>query len=554
MSPQHPGPPIGMSSTTQTTIKWVTRVPFGSLPVQEITLHPATIEQSFIITWAISRSKKGMRLSLAHQGMLFHIVISSTTALGKALFDSVQDCWSENTRKEMFGARDWSGRPRLGVLLFEKELQAAAPVEDALLAKVEVALEDLLLQAGQGPKPFSSGQQLWLEAIWIQPDNPDSALLLEVVGDIFRDLIPNRLHSLTDTDWATVPGIDLSSVKGYFLQQGYYKDDILPVYVSIDGEVRQAMLKTRSFGADVGSGPVALDRNAMFTMEIFRGELDLLCNLPPHPNVLGAPLALVTVAVEQQQDGANSNDSPRESLKLVGWLHPFLRTATEKSPFFSWTEEGIRHSIRHVLDLFRGLQHLFQQGFVHPDIKEANCLFDARDSPDGVERLVVIDLQPRKDYHCYDGPDPPEAQGHWEAAPGEDGTVVYTHKDKAEYCGNKILTVWKSMPEALERIIVYNAGVVASRLIVFRLMFPWLPEGSERSFSRLAVREPPQPGANAELDASEALIPVRVREVIQRCVSYDPRDRPLMTEVIQELEAVVASQEVARKAALSEHA
>ncbi|KAK0554951.1 hypothetical protein OC846_001902 [Tilletia horrida] len=553
MSPQHPGPPIGMSSTTQTTIKWVTRVPFGSLPVHPSALHPVTIEQSFIITWAISRSKKGMRLSLAHQGMLFHIVIPSTTVLGKALFESVQDCWFEKARKAQLGLRDWSGRPRVGVSFFLKELQAAAPVEDALLSKVEVALEDLLVQATQGSKPFSSGQQLWLEAIWSQPDNPDSALRLEVVGDVFRDLIPNRLHSLTDTDWATVPRIDLSSVKGYFLQQGYYKDDILPVYVSIDGEVRQAMLKTRSFGPDVGSGPVALDRNAMFTMEIFRGELDLLCNLPPHPNVLGAPLALVTVTVQEPEGNTNSDDPPRDSLKLVGWLHPFLRTVTEKRPFFSWTEEGVRHSIRHVLDLFRGLQHLFQQGFVHPDIKAANCLFDGRDSPDGVERLVVIDLQPRKKYECDDGPHAPEVQGHWDAAPGEDGTVVYTYKDKAEYCGNKILTAWKSMPEALERIIVYNAGVVASRLIVFRLMFPWLPEGSEVSFTRLVVREPPQPGANAELDASEALIPPQIREVIQRCVSYDPRDRPLMTEVIHVLEDVVASQEVARKAALSEH-
>ncbi|KAK0552197.1 hypothetical protein OC845_001813 [Tilletia horrida] len=542
-----------MTSQTRTTTNWVTRVPFGSLAVHPIAHHPVTMEQSFIITWAISRSKKGMRLSLAHQGMLFHIVIPSTTALGKALFESVQDCWFENTRKERLGARDWSGRNRLATSFFEKELRAAAPVEDALLSKVEVALEDLLVQDRQGSKPFSSGQQLWLEAIWVQPDNPDSALRLDVVGDIFRDLIPNRLHSLTDTDWAGVPRIDLSSVKGYFLQQGYYKDDILPVYASMNEEVQQAMLKTRSFGADVGSGPVTLDRNAKFTMDIFRGELDLLYDLKPHPNVLGSPLALVTVTVQEQEDQTHSDDPPRDCIKLVGWLQPLLRISTQKGPFDSWTEEGIRHSIRHVLDLFRGLQHLFQQGFVHPDIKEANCLFDARDSPDGVERLVVIDLQPRKKYECDDGPHAPEVQGHWEAAPGEDGTVVYTYKDKAEYCGNKILTLWKSMPEALERIIVYNAGVVASRLIVFRLTFSWTSKDTVGSFSRLVAREPPQPGANAALDASEALVPPQVRELIQRCVAYDPRDRPLMTEVIQELEDVVASQEVARKAVLSEH-
>ncbi|KAE8229817.1 hypothetical protein CF326_g5203 [Tilletia indica] len=246
------------------------------------------------------------------------------------------------------------------------------------------------------------------------------------------------------------------------------------------------------------------------------------------------PLALVTIRTHERSgedslfpEGSNGSSNT----KLVGWLHHHHRRwHVDRSPFAYRSEEAVSYKLRYAYELRCGVQHLVHHGFYHPDLGLENTLF--ADTPPN-DRLIIMDLQPYEEYHNKNGPEAPKVVGHWNARLNENGWLVYVRSEGGpEDRGATILDDWKGMPEALERLIVFNVGSMLGVLLDIRLVFPWTHHHPRRT----QLLKAPEAGTDPARDAWEDLIPGPVRELAQRCSAFDPRERPLLQEMVAALQ------------------
>ncbi|KAE8217100.1 hypothetical protein CF319_g8734, partial [Tilletia indica] len=268
---------------------------------------------------------------------------------------------------------------------------------------------------------------------------------------------------------------------------------------------------------------------------LFWGELKVLSTLPPHPNVMPAPLALVTIRTHERPSGDSlfpEGSKGSSNTKLVGWLHHhYRRWFVDRSPFAFRSEETVSYKLRYAYELCSGVQHLVHHGFYHPDLGLENTLL-AGTPPD--DRLMVMDFEPYEAFHNRNGPEAPEVVGLWNACINGKGQLVYVRAEgEAEDRGDTILDDWKGMPEALERLIVFNVGSMLGILLDIRLVFDQALDILKRDIQLLQT---PEFGADPARDAWEARIPVPVRELAQRCSAFDPQERPLLQELVAVLQ------------------
>ncbi|KAE8213071.1 hypothetical protein CF327_g3363 [Tilletia walkeri] len=494
-------------------LQWLTKSPFGSVPVLSAHDQIPSLENpavAAVMTWSINMFWKACRLTLVHQGILLHLKVNSNNPYGELFYKIEAPCWARNNISDTFDY--WVPRNSRG---FEGVI-GTKEKEDELLALVEKALPRLL-------DGVSTGSQLWAQVV-VEPSNGAGLPQVELVGDIFRRLMMRDLPALSEGDFDKVPRLDMSDLAGYCLRSGWMKDNVLPVLVRLrDGEgITEAVFKTIDVPDDYEDWNENEAQVTNVGKDLFWGELGLLTSLPPHPNVMTAPLALITISHAE-------NDAT--TTKLVGWLQHEYREFVSPSAG-TGTEAAAMRSLRFAYELCLGIQHLVKHGFYHSDLAVENCLWAGTPPND---RLMVIDLQPMENYHNKNGPDAPEVQGYWNVNVDSDGKVVYRRSEgDPVHCGDYIFDEWKPMPEALERLLVFNIGSIISILLNIRLVFSWVPP--DEHLRRTHLREAPQVGADPVRDAWEALIPQAVRDLAEQCSSYDPRERPLLQDVISALE------------------
>ncbi|KAE8222587.1 hypothetical protein CF319_g4241 [Tilletia indica] len=509
-------------------LNWVARWPFGSLSVLDADTHPPHPEDSAILCWAIHIPQKAVRLSLAHRGVLIHLVLRSDTTYGKLVYDTVEPTWQRKQDDYDF----WVPR-QVDQHTFSLSVQKA---EDDILDLCEQSSTRIFEQAQLGDPP--TGSQLWAE-VDSDSDSTDASggPQVNLVGDLFRELLVRDLPFISDHDFADLPKIDISAIAGYHLKRRYMKDSVLSVLASTDSTTQptQLILKTIEIPTSFRESTDSSSLMCPDEVKLFRGELEILSTLTPHPNVMPAPLALVTIRIPERSSGDSvfhegSKDSPKT--KLVGWLHHHHRDWLGKSPFTFRTKKAATYKLRYAYELCCGIQHLVCHGFYHPDLGVENTLFAGTPPND---RLMVMDFEPFEDYRNKNGPEAPEVVGHWNPSINENGDLVYIRSDdEPVYRGNTIFNDWKEMPEALERLIVFNLGSALGKLLDIRLVFPW----TTRSHLRRGIQllQAPEVGADPARDVWEDLIPDPIREMTQRCSAFDPRERPLLQELVAALQ------------------
>ncbi|CAD6888691.1 unnamed protein product [Tilletia controversa] len=195
------------------------------------------------------------------------------------------------------------------------------------------------------------------------------------------------------------------------------------------------------------------------------------------------------------------------------------------------------YRLRYAYQLCCGVQHLFKHGFCHGDLGLRNVLIAG--SPPN-DRVMVMDFEPVEGYHNKNGPTAPEVGGYWVVFTDErDGSTMYAHCDgEPVWEGGTIFVDWESIPEALERLMICNIGSMFSALLNVRVVFSWGPNRMHRD---IQLKQDVVVGADPICDAWEASLPVDVRELTQRCCAYDPRERPLLDDVVEQLKKYVDS-------------
>ncbi|CAD6898347.1 unnamed protein product [Tilletia laevis] len=276
----------------------------------------------------------------------------------------------------------------------------------------------------------------------------------------------------------------------------------------------RALLKTFHIPTN---GTMAADHAAALADPL--REAEILSGLPPHPNVMPAPLALITVADhEMNTDIVRSNGD-----RLVGMILPFFSggNATDIQHCLS-----VETELRYCFEFVSGLHHIYSHGFVMDDISRKNALLSA---PPPNDRMIIIDLEPLKVYYNLDGDPPPEISGHWIASM-QGGQLHYTHSEVRTNKEKTIRAELAAMPEAMERLGVFNVGCVLSQLLHCSVEFPWMERCRYDEIHIAGPRLYAHTPAETELR-----IPSAVKDLVRRCCAYDPRDRPLLKEIVEVL-------------------
>ncbi|CAD6917825.1 unnamed protein product [Tilletia controversa] len=252
-------------------------------------------------------------------------------------------------------------------------------------------------------------------------------------------------------------------------------------------------------------------------------EARRLASFPPHPSVLGTPLALVTVDADQdQRDDINT---PHD--KYVGML-PYYTGSLDAVGFK--TDEDLKRRLRYGQRFVLGVRHLSRSGIFIGDLGLRNTVISA---PPPDDRLILIDFEPLSFYTNAGGLIAPEADGSWDnVSQDSDGKLVYEHCDNPVSKISTIRTEWANTPQALERLEVFGVGTTLAALLKCSACFPWKKSLQPFSIHRT---DPNIPSKEAD-EEWEARIPPAFKDLVQRCCSYDPRDRPLLDEIVSTLE------------------
>ncbi|KAE8264045.1 hypothetical protein A4X09_0g7070 [Tilletia walkeri] len=456
-----------------------------------------------VVDYELSRSEQCLRLSYAYQRMLIHVLVPRTPVTEGAavpfetlFFDTITKTWGDPQRT------NWRrrGRPQ------SKDQPAEVHrLEEELDRKAKALLPAVIKEH------HSKGSQLFVK---LDTDPTTGETCIGIFGETFRDIVHAALPFLPATMCPNVPRITLAGIDTYV--SCWMLDHILLVDVTIPPATvpSRALLKTFLIPTN---GIMAADHAATLADPL--REAEILSGLPPHPNVMPAPLALITVANHEiNTDIVRSNGD-----RLVGMILPFFSggNATYIQHFLS-----VETELRYCFEFVSGLHHIYSHGFVMDDISRKNAVLSA---PPPKDRMIIIDLEPLKVYCNPDGDPPPEISGHWIASM-QGGQLHYTHSEVRTNKEETIRAELAAMPEAMERLGVFNVGCVLSQLLQCSVEFPWM----ERcNYDEIHIAGP---RLHAHTPAEKELrIPSAVKDLVRRCCAYNPRDRPLLKEIVEVL-------------------
>ncbi|KAE8262270.1 hypothetical protein A4X09_0g7497 [Tilletia walkeri] len=358
----------------------------------------------------------------------------------------------------------------------------------------------------------SKGSQLFVK---LDTDPTTGEIRIGVLGETFRDIVHRALPFLPASMCPNVPRITLAVIDAYVTCS--LADHVLLVDVVIPPATVPIRALIKTFHVPTDGKMVA--GHAATLADPLR-EAYILSSLPPHPNLMPAPLALITVFHHETSTDMDSSDEER----FVGMVLPFFSggDASDLQHFLS-VEDGLRR----CYEITSGLLHIYSHGFVMDNIATKNTVLSA---PPPNDRLIVIELEPVTIYRNQDGDPAPEVTGHWVASI-QAGQLHYTHSEVRTNKEDTIRSVLASMPEAIERLDVFNVGCVLSQLIQCSVEFPWM----ERcTYDHVHIAGPKM---HAHVPTKRELrMPLAFKDLVRRCCAYDPRDRPLLKEIVEVLE------------------
>ncbi|CAD6888690.1 unnamed protein product [Tilletia laevis] len=195
--------------TSMSGPKYSAKLVYGSLPV----LPVPEADDIQVLGFAINGFRKGLRLTLAHRGTLFYVVLfrdaqslEAGPSFCQRVFDGVKDTWHTDKAGKFWSDRNNYSHMHAGSSVIVQ-------LEDELFELVRGALPHLLERATDRRQGSLTGSQLWAEVT----ADADAAgrPRVTLVGDIFRELVHNDLPLLSDTDFPHIPRHDLSAVDGY---------------------------------------------------------------------------------------------------------------------------------------------------------------------------------------------------------------------------------------------------------------------------------------------------------------------------------------------------
>ncbi|KAE8246637.1 hypothetical protein A4X13_0g5695 [Tilletia indica] len=462
------------------------------------------LDEFKVVDYELSRSEQCLRLSYAYQSMLIHVLIPRTPVTEGApipfetmFFDTITESWGDPQRTF------WRRRGRL---------QSKDQPEEVHRLEEELDLKAKALLPSVIKEHHSKGSQLFVK---LNTDSTTGEVRIEVLGETFRDIVHAALPFLPAKMCPNVPRITLAHIDAYVTCS--MADHVLLVDVVIPPATVpiRALIKTFHFPANgkmaAGHAPMVAD-----TLR----EAYVLSSLPPHPNVMPAPLALITVADQQKgTDIASSNGQ-----RLVGMVLHFF-SGGDGDACESWSS-SLENGLRHCYEFASGLLHIYSHGFFVDDIAKKNTVLSA---PPPNDRMVVIDLEPVTIYNNQDGDPAPEVSGRWIASM-QGGQLHYSHSEVRTDKNDTIRSELAAMPEAVERLDVFNVGCVMSQLVQCSVEFPWM----ERcNYDYFHIAGPKMQAHNPTERDSQ--IPSAFKDLVRRCCAYDPRDRPLLKEIVEVL-------------------
>ncbi|KAK0537583.1 hypothetical protein OC834_000729 [Tilletia horrida] len=488
---------------------------FGALPDPPPRL-PSNAEDIHVFDWHLNSHRRQLCLSLAHRGALFRFKLSSDNDFGKRIYDAVLPSWQAGCQDDD-GDDDWCNLNMRDHV--NARLQTVVDAELEVLGAAVAALPELCKTACATNSAPVEGSILLIDLTG--PLNVQAALQ----ADVFRDILFEELPRLEPDDCSGVPRVESSAITLW--ASSYNHDNVFGVNVRLPGDA-------------------SLERTVV----------------------------LKTLKMPEPFDATHS--------MLLAIMKPATRAQAEQ--LLVW-----------AVDLCHGTHHLATNGFFHPDLSIDNTLLwsnkdtaaDTAAQGDGQlppmyrrnagqNRLLVSDIEPLEYYNNKDGPPAPEALGLWRIFADETGSPVYERvpdeqvsQSEAEVKA-RFRTIYAQLEqglptmEARERLLVYSLGCALAHLLTLRIHFK-LPSaktsprtddnenaaqmvddigngiGKKRHWSTYVRTRPFARGDDVAQDEWEAYFPTSIQELVRRCVAFDPRERPLLSEVVETMERSVGS-------------
>ncbi|KAL7916868.1 putative serine/threonine protein kinase, variant 1 [Trichoderma velutinum] len=259
--------------------------------------------------------------------------------------------------------------------------------------------------------------------------------------------------------------------------------------------------------------------------DTFYHELEVICSLPAHPNILRAPSLLVTTGLSRSA----SHDNAQNNRVICGVLYPFLERQSLQEIISQNNESHSRLPLiskaKWAFQISSAMAIVHSSGQYHMDLKPSNMLLNNEDD------VVVIDWE-----QCGASPFflAPEADGLWDVevvVNAEPGEVSKTNieKERMAYlnqhigplgddCGiwprRDVFQLWRlACRRALEAAEVYSVG--RSLWVIF--------EQGEGVWTY--DRRQPEAKAVVWTERSESM-PEVWKDFVSRCMSLDPNKRP----------------------------
>ncbi|KAE8217210.1 hypothetical protein CF319_g8643 [Tilletia indica] len=455
------------------------------------------------VNYLLGRRDQCLRLSYAYQSMLVHMLVPRTPVTDGAavpfetlFFDTITKTWGDPDRTF------WRRR---------RHLQSKDQPEEVHRLEEELDRKAKELLPAVIKEHHSKGSQLFVK---LNTDTTTGEVRIDVLGETFRDIVHSALPFLPASMCPNVPRITLADIDAYVSCS--LIDHVLLVDVVIPPATTPIRALIKTFHVPIDGKMVA--SHAPTLADPLR-EAEILSSLPPHPNVMPAPLALITVADHETSTDVDSSDGER----FVGMVLPFFSggDASDLQHFLS-VEDGLRH----CYEFTSGLLHIYSHGFVMDDIATKNTVLSA---PPPNDRLIVIDLEPVTIYRNQDGDPAPEVTGHWVASI-QGGRLHYSHSEVRTNEEDTIRSELAAMPEAIERLDVFNVGCALSQLVQCSVEFPWM----ERcTYDHIHFAGPKMHAYTPT--KKELRMPSAFKDLVRRCCAYDPRDRPLLKGIVEVL-------------------
>ncbi|KAE8248062.1 hypothetical protein A4X06_0g3986, partial [Tilletia controversa] len=295
-----------------------------------------------VVDYALDWRGSCLRLSLSYQHMVVHLLVRRSSVpdgeripFETLLFDTVEQTWSENHRTSPIG---WCRRDL-------EEIEQPAQVyklEEDLYSKVK-EIVPALLEGRNCP-----GAQLFAK---LETEFGTDKIHAILIGDIFQDIMAPCLPVLSPENCKGVPRIELSAIVSYvacWVDHVWLVDIVLPS----SGTPIRAVLKTLRPPED-GQLSDAGDELSHSSVR----EATVLTSLPPHPNVMPAPLALVTLKCS-----GDRTSSPIASEKLIGVVLPYF----SGGPYYEvgrTSDEDLKRRLRHAYEFASAVAHVNRHGF-----------------------------------------------------------------------------------------------------------------------------------------------------------------------------------------------